>query len=97
MIGLHEFHPGEQAPLEPGVEGDRPVRYRDREARLGHLCDFTKGDFLHMPFEDASFDAAYAIEAGQVIGGITGSGTTNTLGVCSSTSAMGPCFISAAG
>jgi len=26
-------------------------------------CDFVKGDFMRMPFEDNSFDAAYAIEA----------------------------------
>lgn len=26
-------------------------------------CDFVKGDFMKMPFEDNSFDAAYAIEA----------------------------------
>ncbi|KAJ2517706.1 Delta(24)-sterol C-methyltransferase [Coemansia sp. RSA 2049] len=27
------------------------------------FSEFIKGDFMHMPFEDASFDAAYAIEA----------------------------------
>ena len=32
-------------------------------AGLGNRCEFTRGDFLKMPFEDASFDAAFAIEA----------------------------------
>lgn len=36
---------------------------RNRDANLAHLCDFTKGDFLKMPFTDGSFDGAYAIEA----------------------------------
>ena len=30
---------------------------------LQDLCRPTQGDFLHMPFEDSSFDGAYAIEA----------------------------------
>lgn len=32
-------------------------------AGLSHLCSFQKADFLHMPFPDGDFDAAYAIEA----------------------------------
>ena len=36
---------------------------QNRLARLDHLCDFQKGDFLQMPFGDQDFDAAYAIEA----------------------------------
>jgi len=33
------------------------------KAGLADLCSFIKGDFNHMPLEDNSFDAAYAIEA----------------------------------
>lgn len=33
------------------------------KAGLGHRCTFVKGDFLELPFPDACFDAAYAIEA----------------------------------
>jgi len=33
------------------------------EAGLTGRCSFEKADFMAMPFEDASFDAAYAIEA----------------------------------
>ena len=32
-------------------------------AGLSEQCTFVKGDFLDLPFEDESFDAAYAIEA----------------------------------
>ncbi|KAG0307243.1 Delta(24)-sterol C-methyltransferase, partial [Dissophora globulifera] len=32
-------------------------------AGLEHQTQFMKGDFMNMPFEDASFDACYAIEA----------------------------------
>lgn len=28
-----------------------------------HQCQFVKGDFMHLPFEDNSFDAVYQIEA----------------------------------
>ncbi|HEV8322120.1 MAG TPA: methyltransferase domain-containing protein [Myxococcota bacterium] len=38
-------------------------RAHNERAGLGHLCELVKGDFLAMPFEDASFDAAFAIEA----------------------------------
>jgi len=31
--------------------------------RLESLCDFVKGDFMKMPFEDNTFDGCYAIEA----------------------------------
>ncbi len=33
------------------------------EANLAHLCSFQKADFMKLPFENASFDAIYAIEA----------------------------------
>jgi sterol 24-C-methyltransferase len=33
------------------------------KAGLTDLCSFVKGDFNHMPFEDNTFDAAYAMEA----------------------------------
>lgn len=36
--------------------------HTEREA-IGDLCSFVKGDFMHLPFEDASFDAVYQIEA----------------------------------
>ncbi|KAF7075505.1 hypothetical protein CFC21_080279 [Triticum aestivum] len=32
-------------------------------AGLSKRCNFVKGDFMHMPFPDDTFDAAYAIEA----------------------------------
>ncbi|KAF9961561.1 Delta(24)-sterol C-methyltransferase [Mortierella alpina] len=32
-------------------------------AKLDNRCEFVKGDFMHMPFEDNTFDAIYAIEA----------------------------------
>ena len=35
----------------------------NRKAGLEGQCEFAKGDFMQMPFEAASFDAAYAIEA----------------------------------
>ncbi len=35
----------------------------NEDAHLAHLCSFVKGDFMHNPEADASFDAAYAIEA----------------------------------
>ena len=33
------------------------------EAGLAHLCTLVKGDFMAAPLEDASFDAAFAVEA----------------------------------
>lgn len=36
---------------------------QNADARLSHLCDFLKADFMNLPVEDASFDAIYAIEA----------------------------------
>mmetsp|Transcript_17903 Transcript_17903/g.69380 ORF Transcript_17903/g.69380 Transcript_17903/m.69380 type:complete len:340 (+) Transcript_17903:25-1044(+) len=36
--------------------------HTEREA-IGDLCSFVKGDFMQLPFEDASFDAVYQIEA----------------------------------
>ena len=33
------------------------------EARLDDRCSFQKADFMHLPFDDESFDAVYAIEA----------------------------------
>lgn len=35
----------------------------NRRAKLTHLTQMAKGDFMRMPFQDASFDAVYAIEA----------------------------------
>lgn len=34
-----------------------------KAAGLSGLCSFVKGDFMHIPFPDNSFDAIYAIEA----------------------------------
>jgi len=34
-----------------------------KAAGLSKLCSFVKGDFMHLPFEDGTFDACYAIEA----------------------------------
>jgi len=34
-----------------------------KAAGLSSLCSFVKGDFMHMPFADETFDAIYAIEA----------------------------------
>lgn len=39
------------------------ARALTREERLEGSCAFEKGDFMKMPFPDASFDAAYQIEA----------------------------------
>ena len=39
------------------------VKKQNEEARLSGQCDVTLGNFMEMPFEDASFDAAYAFEA----------------------------------
>ena len=36
---------------------------QNKEARLSSICSFLKADFMKLPVEDASFDAAYAIEA----------------------------------
>ncbi|KAG0205969.1 hypothetical protein BGX28_002519 [Mortierella sp. GBA30] len=33
------------------------------QAGMDHRCEFVKGDFIHMPFEDNSFDACYGIES----------------------------------
>lgn len=38
------------------------ARY-NAEARLDHLCRGIKGDFMQLPLTDASYDAAYAVEA----------------------------------
>lgn len=35
----------------------------NRRKRLSRLCSFVKADFMKIPLDDASFDAAYAIEA----------------------------------
>ncbi|KAL5115752.1 Delta(24)-sterol C-methyltransferase [Pleosporales sp. CAS-2024a] len=40
----------------------RATRYAEKEG-LSHKLQFTKGDFMQMPFPDNSFDAIYAIEA----------------------------------
>jgi sterol 24-C-methyltransferase len=39
------------------------ARMHNRRANLEALCEVTHGDFMAMPFPDASFDAAYAVEA----------------------------------
>lgn len=36
---------------------------QNAEAGLADRCSFEKADFMHLPFEDERFDAAYAIEA----------------------------------
>jgi len=33
------------------------------KAELTDICEYVKGDFMHLPFEDNSFDAVYQIEA----------------------------------
>eukprot|EP00244_Chara_vulgaris_P011650 TRINITY_DN5875_c0_g1_i1.p1 TRINITY_DN5875_c0_g1~~TRINITY_DN5875_c0_g1_i1.p1 ORF type:complete len:394 (+),score=62.76 TRINITY_DN5875_c0_g1_i1:341-1522(+) len=35
----------------------------NKKSKLDHLCSLVQGDFLNMPFEDATFDAAYSIQA----------------------------------
>ncbi|KAG6550693.1 hypothetical protein Mapa_007790 [Marchantia paleacea] len=39
------------------------ARSHNKKAGLDHQCEVVCGDFLHMPFPDNSFDAAYSIEA----------------------------------
>lgn len=39
------------------------ARMHNQAAGLSERCNPVRGDFLHMPFENDSFDAAYAIEA----------------------------------
>ena len=39
------------------------ARVHNRRAGLDALCEVVEGDFMAMPFRDARFDAAYAIEA----------------------------------
>jgi sterol 24-C-methyltransferase len=39
------------------------ARKLTQDAHLDHLGSFVKGDFMHIPFPDGSFDAAYQIEA----------------------------------
>jgi len=34
-----------------------------KEQGLQEYCNYVKGDFMHLPFEDNTFDAVYAIEA----------------------------------
>jgi len=41
---------------------DRATRHT-KAAQLEDLCEFVKGDFMHLPFEDNTFDAIYQIEA----------------------------------
>ena len=45
-----------------GYQVARAERYAKRD-KLDHLVSFTKADFMELPFEDASFDAVYTIEA----------------------------------
>jgi sterol 24-C-methyltransferase len=45
-----------------GYQIDKARRYTRRED-LEHRCELIEADFLHVPRPDASFDAAYAIEA----------------------------------
>jgi sterol 24-C-methyltransferase len=39
------------------------LRTHNQDAGLGDLCSGLKGDFMNLPVPDASYDAAYAIEA----------------------------------
>jgi 24-methylenesterol C-methyltransferase len=39
------------------------AKHHNEVMGLKDYCNPVRGDFLDMPFEDASFDAAYAIEA----------------------------------
>jgi sterol 24-C-methyltransferase len=39
------------------------ARRHNEEAGLSHLCEPMKGDFMNLPAEDGTFDAAYEIEA----------------------------------
>jgi len=39
------------------------TRAHNAKAGLSHLCTAVEADFMKLPFEDGSFDAAYAIEA----------------------------------
>ncbi|MGB0680171.1 MAG: methyltransferase domain-containing protein, partial [Polyangiales bacterium] len=45
-----------------GYQVERGNRY-NREHGLDGLCEVVKGDFMRLPFDDASFDAAYDFEA----------------------------------
>jgi sterol 24-C-methyltransferase len=45
-----------------GYQVEKARRY-NRRAGLADRCSILQADFLHIPVEDASFDAAYAIEA----------------------------------
>lgn len=37
--------------------------HHNEKAGLKDLCTVVQGNFLHMPFEEESFDAAYSCEA----------------------------------
>lgn len=39
------------------------ARIYTKKRGLSNLVDFVKGDFMHLPFEDNTFDMVYAIEA----------------------------------
>nr|CAD1832165.1 unnamed protein product [Ananas comosus var. bracteatus] len=54
--GAHRRHHHQPVPGRP-----RPCS--QRKAGLDGRCEVVCGNFLEMPFEDASFDAAYSIEA----------------------------------
>ena len=41
----------------------RARKLTEAERDVNTLCDFKEGDFHHIPFEPATFDAVYAIEA----------------------------------
>jgi len=55
----------EQRRSRPTPVAAQVVRATAKTAAMGlsSQVDFTKGDFMKPPFEDATFDAAYAIEA----------------------------------
>jgi sterol 24-C-methyltransferase len=36
---------------------------QNEQARLSHLCDFMKADFMKIPVADKTYDAIYSIEA----------------------------------
>jgi 24-methylenesterol C-methyltransferase len=60
QTSLPSPHPSPQPPPTPQVD-----RATAHNARLGlaPITDVVRGNFLEMPFEAATFDAAYAIEA----------------------------------
>jgi len=63
MIGIARFSGASITGINVNAYQVERGRLHVEEARLGTLCSFVEGDFTCMPFEDGTFDAAYAIES----------------------------------